>query len=109
MRTRMSGGVAGASGRPLPLCRLPGNASLPIGDSQTSNREIGVPGAQPARFAPDNLLLAGSAGRRALFARGADGFVVAEPACKSRFCGKLSRAHIGGGFLDFRAHFFELL
>jgi hypothetical protein len=23
MRTRMSGGVAGVSGRPLPLCRLP--------------------------------------------------------------------------------------
>ena len=30
----------------------PGNASLPIGDAQTANREIGVPGIQPLRFVP---------------------------------------------------------
>ena len=32
MRTRMSGGVAGESGRPLPLCRLPVDAPAPSED-----------------------------------------------------------------------------
>ena len=32
--------------------RRPGNANLPIGDAQTANQEIGVPGLQPTRFEP---------------------------------------------------------
>src|SRR4029077_5796484 len=50
------------------------------------------------------LLLAGSAGRRALLPRGTDRFVVAEPAGKAGLGGELARANIGGGFPDFTPH-----
>ncbi len=36
--------VAKAVGIISPYVALPGNANLPIGDTQTANREIGVPG-----------------------------------------------------------------
>jgi hypothetical protein len=40
----------------------PGNANLPIGATQSANREIGVPRVQPVRYAWQQILCAGANG-----------------------------------------------
>src|SRR5580693_7412531 len=54
-------------------------------------------------------LFARGTGRRALFARGADGNVIAEFTDEAGLRRELARADIAGSFLNFPAQFFERL